>query len=97
MQRRLMFLDSHKTYWSTLDGIQRGNTGLLFDLDYDNNLRSYSVYAGTVKINDVPVTRIPVFSPTVDGIINGEIRDQDDGAALKANLACSIKNPGACQ
>jgi hypothetical protein len=85
--RRLRFFDATKVMWSTVYGTLKNNIALLFDPAFDQNLRS----AQTADPGGEAT-----FIPYADGIINGQIRDQDDVGHIQVNMACSLENPEYC-
>jgi hypothetical protein len=58
-----------------------GSPALSHAAGLDDSLRAAWVYAGNGQMQ---------FNPFADGIIDVEMRDQDDYAYIKANLACSL-------
>lgn len=63
--------------WQLTNG---GGVSLLFDRTYDKNLRA----------TWTPWTSGEQFAPLADGIFNVNLKDNDDYARIKANLACSL-------
>jgi hypothetical protein len=83
MDRRLrVFYGTHiRNSWAVVgDGVS-----LLFDRRFDQNLRASYVYAPSRGI---------WFHPFADGIIDVDMRDQDDYAFIVQYLACSLT--GSC-
>jgi hypothetical protein len=71
-----------KNGWALVDG----GVTLGFDRRFDQNLRAIYVYANGGWV---------WFHPFADGIIDVDMRDQDDYAMIRKYLACSLV-PGTC-
>jgi hypothetical protein len=70
-----------RNLWALLDG----SVALGYDARYDANLRAAWVYAVNGGLQ---------FNPFADGVIDVQMKDQDDYAYIHANLACSLD--GTC-
>lgn len=62
------------------------NVSLLFDMDFDSNLRgAFSYYNDAVAQAK--------FMPIADGIINGTLKDQNDLSVIANNYRCPLGGP----
>ncbi len=82
--RRLVF--PRGTYIRNLWALLEGTVTLAYDVRYDDNLRAAWVYANSGAVQ---------FQPFADGILDVDMRDQDDYGYILDNLACSLD--GSCE
>jgi hypothetical protein len=67
--------------WHTGDG----SVSLLYDPNYDTNLRAAWTYQRS------STQRWAFFTKVADMILDGALKDQDDFPVIRDNLHCSIK------
>lgn len=87
--RRLRWLQS-PVYLTNTWLYGSGNVSLLFERGIDRNMRA------AVSFPTESDGTLPIFFPFADGIFNGDLRDQDDFAVIRANLACSLHRGASC-